>query len=137
MGNNAPEGLQPKQEEALVALLNHPTVRQAAGSLGVSENTVHRWLDEPAFANAYRRARRQAFNVAVGLTQKYSALAIQTLAKIMSDDTAPHSAKVAAASAMLKFSRESIELDDLAGRLDDVEARLSAKSVENSYGAHG
>lgn len=131
MGTNAAQGLQPKQEEAIIALLNQPTVKQAAAALGVGESTMHRWLDEPAFANAYRRARRQAFSVAVGLTQKYTALAVQTLAKIMTDPTAPHSAKVSAASATLKFGRESIELDDLAGRLEEVESRLSAAQVQH------
>ena len=137
MGTNAPDGLQPKQEEALIALLNQPTIKHAAQATGIGESTIHRWLDDPTFAAAYRRARRQAFNVAVGLTQKYSSLAIQTLAKIMTDASAPHSAKVAAATAMLKFSRDSIELDDLAGRLDEVEARLTAKTVQNNYGAGG
>lgn len=52
----------------------------------------------------------------------------------MTDASAPHQAKVSAATAMLKFSRDSIELDDLAGRLDEVENRLNATKVENTIG---
>ena len=137
MSGNDPDGVKPKQEDAIVALINHPTVRLAAEAVGVSEKTMYRWLGEPDFAREHRKARRLAFTQAITLTNKYAPMAVQTLAKIASDPTAPHSARVAASAALLKFSREAIELDDLAGRLDEVEARLSAKHVENTYGAHG
>lgn len=45
-----------------------------------------------------------------------------TLAKVMNDPVAPHTAKVSAANAMLKFGREWIEMDDLAARLEQLEA---------------
>jgi len=40
-------------------------------------------------------------------------LAISTLAKVMAIRQAPHSARVSASAVALKFSRESIELDDV------------------------
>ena len=55
--------------------------------------------------------------------------AVNTLAKIMADATAPHSARVSAASATLKFSREAIELDDLAARVEALE-HATAKSEQ-------
>ena len=48
-------------------------------------------------------------------------LAVQTLAKVMHDADAPHSAKVSAATALMKFSRESLELDDLSVRIEALE----------------
>ena len=45
-----------------------------------------------------------------------------TLARVMADPNAPHTAKVSAATAMLRFGRESIELDDLAARVEALEA---------------
>jgi len=90
--------LSAKQEEALVALLNEPTVNKAALLAGVGERTLYRWLDEPGFSRAYRTARRQAFNHAISLTQRYAAAAVQTLAKVMADPKAGPSAKVAAAT---------------------------------------
>ena len=134
MSGNDPDGVKPKQEDAIVALINHPTVRLAAEAVGVSEKTMYRWLGEPDFAREHRKARRLAFTQAITLTNKYAPMAVQTLAKIANDTTAPHSARVSASAALLKFSREAIELDDLAGRLDEVEARLGAKHVENTYG---
>ena len=68
----------------------------AHASSGVSERTIHRWLDNPAFALAYRHARRKVFAHATA-------------------------ARVSSACAVLEFGRESIELDDLAARLEAVE----------------
>ena len=39
----------------------------------------------------------------------------------MMDDDAPASAKVAAATTLLRFGREGIELDDLAARVEALE----------------
>jgi hypothetical protein len=118
------ESLTAKQEEGLLALLNEPTVKKAADSIGVDQKTIHRWLEQPAFERAYRKARREAFSQAMAMSQKYAPLALQALAKIVHDESKPPSARVSAASAILKFSRESLELDDLAARLAALEQRL-------------
>ena len=123
------DGLDPKQEEAITALLAEPTVAKAAIACGVGERTIHRWLDEPAFSRAYRNARRQAFSHAVSLTQRYAPLAIQTLAKIMADPEAPFPSRVSAATALLKVGRESLELDDLAVRIEALEAAQKAGAI--------
>lgn len=117
----SPEGITPKQEAAIVALLNEPTVARAAITADVDERTLHRWLATPEFGRAYRNARRVAFAQAIAVTQKYAPLAVHTLGKIMADQTVSASARVSAATALLKFSRESIELDDLASRVDELE----------------
>lgn len=94
---------------------------KAAVTAGVGAKTLHRWLDQPVFAAAYRKARREMFGHAIGLTQKYAPFAVQTLVKVMAESTSNAASKVAAATALLKFSRESIELDDLAERIDLLE----------------
>ena len=121
MGSKGPDSLSPEQERGIVALLAEPTIQKAALAVGVSDTTMHRWLELPAFGRAYRNARREGFRHAIALTQKYAAHAVQTLMKVMSDPTAGHSAKVSAAGLLLKFSRESIELDDLAARVEALE----------------
>jgi hypothetical protein len=118
------DGLSTKQENAIVALLNEPSVAKAAQASGLNQKTIHRWLDEPVFSRAYRKARRESFAQAVAATQRYAPVAVQTLAKIMADPTLSASARVSAATSLLKFSRESIELDDLATRVDDLEKSI-------------
>ncbi|MFO0836109.1 MAG: hypothetical protein U0638_14145 [Phycisphaerales bacterium] len=117
-------GLTSGQERAIIALMAEPSIAKAARTANVGERTLHTWLDEPEFARAYRDARRKAFAQAISLTHKMAAAAVQTLAKVMIDTTAPHAARVSAASSLLRFSREAIELDDLAARLEDIEQRL-------------
>jgi hypothetical protein len=110
-----------RQEKAIIALINETTVARAAEASGIGERTLHRWLQEAQFVEAYRKARRDAFSQAIALTQRYAPLAVTTLAKVMNDPVSPYTAKVSAASAMLKFGREGIEMDDLAARLDQLE----------------
>lgn len=121
-------GLNTRQEAALVALLNEPTVARAAKACGVGERTLHRWLTEERFAQAYRDARRAVFQQAVSLTQRYASLAVQTLAKVMTDASSPWNAKVAASSALLRFGREGIELEDMEARIETLERRSAAGS---------
>jgi transposase-like protein len=124
--DNSLDALEPKQQEAIIELLNQPTIRKVAEVIGVDEKTMYRWMKQPAFTAAYREARRQAFKQAMGMTQRFAPLAIQTLAKVMTDEKSPASSKVSAAEAILKFSRDSIELDDLEGRLEALEQQARA-----------
>lgn len=121
MPNQNDDGLNPKQERAIIALLREPTLPQAAEAAGVHEKTVYRWLTEPRFSSVYRRTRREAFGQAIALTQKYAPMAVQTLAKIMLDSSAPAHARVTAAASLLRFGREGIELEDLTARVDALE----------------
>jgi hypothetical protein len=117
-------GLNRKQEQAIIALLNEPTIPQAARAAGVGQRSLNRWLANPVFSRAYRNARREAFAHAVALTQRYAPVAVNTLAKIMADPTTPCHARVTAASTLLRFGREGIELDDLAGRIEALETSM-------------
>ena len=125
---NAPENhpprrkdLQPIQEKAIVCLINEPTIRRAAQAAGIGERTLHRWMQQRDFLASYRAARRAAFTQAISVTQHYAAAAVHTLAQIMADRAAPPAARVAAATAVLKFSRDSIEIDDIAQRVEALE----------------
>ncbi len=122
------DALSPKQEKAILALLQEPTIAKAAASAGVGNRSLVRWLTQDDFSRAYRKARREAFSQAIGLTQHYAPLAVNTLATIMADKTAPSHARVTAASTLLKFGREGIELDDLAARVEALENAAESAS---------
>src|SRR5687768_3126963 len=113
--------LNQKQERTIIALLNEPSIQKAAAAAEVGERTIYDWLKEETFSAEYRRARRDAFSQAIGMCMRYSPLASNTLAKIASDANAPASARVSASSALLKFSREGIELEDLEVRVKLLE----------------
>jgi hypothetical protein len=122
-------GLSHKQEQAILALLAEPTVARAAKTCKVGVRTLHRWLREEVFGKAYRLARRETFAQAVSLTQRYASLAVQTLAKVMTDESSPPASRVAAATGILKFARDSIELDDLADRVEALERSGKEKAA--------
>ncbi len=119
--NDLHQGLTPPQERAIIALLNEQTVGRAAAAAKVGQRTLYRWLRDPTFSRAYRQARRDAFGQAIALTQRYAPLAVNTLAQVMMDAHAPSSSKVAAATTILRFGREGIELDDLGARVEALE----------------
>jgi hypothetical protein len=121
------DGLTPEQEQAVVALLNEQSITKAAQACGTPERTLYSWLDMPPFMKAYRKARRESFSQAVALTQRYAPVAVNALAKVMTDPQSPPAAKVSAASNLLRFGREGIELDDLAARIESLEAALKEK----------
>ena len=122
------------QEKAILALLSEPTIAKAAKAAEIGNRTLVRWLNDPDFSKVYRKARREAFGQAIGLTQHYAPLAVNTLATIMADAKTPAHARVTAASTLLKFGREGIELDDLAARVEALED--AAQNSSSSPGLH-
>jgi hypothetical protein len=79
--NRGPK-LTSKQESAIAMLLAEPTHVAAASKAGVSEATLYRWLRLPEFRAAYRRARRELVEAAVGRVQIAAGQAVETLVSI-------------------------------------------------------
>lgn len=118
----------PEQERAIVALISEPTLAKAAKAAKVHEATLLRWLKLKGFGRAYRSARRDAFAQAVAMTQRYAPIAVQALAKAMTDAEVPHSTRVSAAIGLLRFARESAEIENLHHQLEELEALPLASS---------
>lgn len=125
-----------QQEDAIVALLNEPTLARAAKAAGVGERSLQKWMKEPGFLARYRELRRQAFEQAVAMSQRYSVLAVQTLAQVMASPSAAPQSKVAAAVAMLRFGRDGIEIEDLEQRIEALEAQAVPEVSFESPGVH-
>ena len=139
MFKRANEKLTARQEKAIAALLNEPTVSKAADACGVPLRTLNRWISEPVFGDEYRRLRREAFRHSVSMAQKYAPAALNALASIMMDKAAGQSARVAASKAVLDYGRQSLELDDMARRIEKLEADAAAreKAGPSAYGYGG
>lgn len=71
--------LSARQEKALAALLAGPTHKAAAATAGVSEATLRRWLQQPEFKAAYRQARLNVLEHAVGRLQQVAGKAVDAL----------------------------------------------------------
>jgi RES domain-containing protein len=122
----ASDKLTPAQYRAVSALLTEATIRKAAEVAGVKERTVYNWLKVPAFADEYRAARREATQQAIARVQLYSSNAAATLVMLMATGN-PAAVRLAAASKILDLAIKSVEIDDLAARLEALEARYAEK----------
>jgi hypothetical protein len=106
------ERLSRKQEQAVAALLEHATIRAAAAAVPVHERTLRQWMRAPAFAAAYRRARRELLDAAVGRIQAATATAVDTLLAVAKDG-AKDGDRVRAAVALLEHAFRGVEQADV------------------------
>jgi hypothetical protein len=79
---SAPRKLDHKKEALIAGLLTEATIAAAAAKAGVSEATATRWLRLPEFRAAYRRARRELVEHAVGRIQAATGQAVETLVTV-------------------------------------------------------
>ena len=109
------------KEDAIAALLVQRNVEDAARAVGVSTNTLLRWLRLPEFDDAYRKARRETFAQSVARLQQASGAAVSTLLKVMLDPHTPPATKVRAADSVLDHAAKAIELEDTEVRIAELE----------------
>ena len=113
-----------KQERAIAALLTTDSVTQAASVAGVGERTLYRWLQNPAFLEQYRKARKAAVDQAISTLQERANKAARALVDIAEDQEMPPSTRVAAAREILQASIKGIERDDFEARLEALERMI-------------
>jgi len=110
-----------KKEEAIVALLSHRSVEEAARAINLNPNTLLRWLEIPEFKNAYLKARRQAVHQAVARLQNSTGTASLVVLKLMTDPNVPAAVRLRAAECALDRAMKGIELEDIEVRLAELE----------------
>lgn len=119
--NGNPAKLGRKKEEAILALLTHRSVEEAARAIGRGARTLHRWMKDPEFAAAYREARRVAFFQSTARLHQMASAAVSTLGKTMLDASTPAATKVRAADRILDHTAKALELEDLEARVAALE----------------
>ncbi len=118
------EKLTRKQEAAIAALLEAPTIASAAKAAGVSEPTLGRWLQKPGFQEYYRQAKRKVVEQAITSIQKATEAAIGVLKEIMNDRSALASSRVTAARVILETAIKTVEIEDIMTKLEALEQEL-------------
>ncbi len=81
-----------------MALLSDPGLTGAAKAAGVGKATLWRWMQQPAFREAYRKARREAVEHARPKLQQASGESVEALREVMNDQNAPHASRASRAS---------------------------------------
>lgn len=118
-----------RDEQIIVALLEHPTQEKAAAAVGISKTTLWRRQKKLEFQKALNEARREAYAHAVARLQQGSGAAAATLLRVMTDTTAPAASRVRAAQCVLDNASRGIELQDLAVRLRAVEIQRTREEI--------
>ena len=121
------ERLTKKQDQAIAALLLHPTMSAAASAVGVNVTTLTRWMRVPTFHDSYMSARRDSVSHAIASVQAATSEAVETLRAVMRDTDAPAGSRVAAARTVLDTAIRGIELEDISERLAQLEAAVNAR----------
>src|SRR5262249_49542981 len=92
---------------------------------GVNEKTGRRWLTQPKVAEAYRMARRQLVEHAIGLLSAATNHAVAALLKNLKDP-APPAVQIAAARTVLEYTTSAVEVDN-AARLEVLERLIEER----------
>jgi len=110
-----------QRERAVEALLSQPTIEKAAREVGIGERTLLRWLADPAFQEAYRKAKRELLGAATARLRAACGRAVEVLDAIANAPDKPSGARVTAARAILELALRAHELEDLEQRLSRLE----------------
>lgn len=121
------EGLTPEQTQAIIALVNSKTIRDASKQVKIPESNIYRWLKQKDFQAAYREAKRQTVSQAITLLQKSCTDAVKTLQDVMKDKEAPATSKVAAAKTILEISTKMVEQEEIISRIEELEELVNDK----------
>jgi len=119
-----------KAEQAIAALLEHPTIPEAAKACGVSERSLWRWLQREDFQKRYREAQRAVVDAAISELQAATKEAVSTLRRNL--NCGNFFAENAAAQAILTHSFKAIEMQEMQQRIERLEQIL-----ESSNGRRG
>ena len=119
MGNIA---LSTKQQKAIAALLVAKDVQSAAIQAGVSERTLHRWINEDErFRAALRAAEALAIDDAVRRLVGAANCALNVLMVMMLDQKTPAAVRLRAAISVLEQLVKLRELNNLEQRIAKLE----------------
>ena len=118
-----------KMEQAIAALLSHKSVDEAAYDVGISPNTLQRWMKEPEFQVKLRKARRAAFSQAIGRLQDAAGAATSTLLRIMMDANTPAATRLRAIEIILEQGAKAATINDLDDRVTKLERNAHSSEI--------
>ena len=107
-----------KMEQAIAALLSHRSIEEAAREVGISPNTLMRWMKEPEFQATCREARRTVFSHAIGRLQ-------DCCRRCRNDRFEDHAGPECTGATRLRAAEVVLEQAAKAGEIEDIEARVA------------
>ena len=115
-----------KKEEAIAALISQRSVDEAARAVGISSNTLLKWMKLPEFEKEYRGARRAAVSQTNARFQGHTGAAATTVLKLMVDSNVPASVRLRASEFVVTHAAKAIEIEDIEARVAELERAAEA-----------
>jgi cytochrome c-type biogenesis protein CcmH/NrfG len=112
---------------AAVALASGKRIAEAGAAAGVTERTVQNWLTDEAFAGRVRELRSRMVSAAAAKLAGAMGKAADTLEKLL--DSADEAVQRHAAVKILELGQKAVEIEELQGRMAEIEARLSREKT--------
>jgi hypothetical protein len=125
--------LGPKKERAISALLASRSIEDAARAAGIGARSLHRWLKDPTFQEAYRQAKLVVFAQSRAGLHRLTSAAISTLGKATLDRSWPPAVRVRAADIVLTQAAKAVEAEDFEARLEEIERWIEAQKTHDKY----
>jgi hypothetical protein len=116
-------------EQAIAALLTHPSIEDVARLAGVGEKTLRRWMQQPQFNERYLRARREVVSQTVARVQQATGAAGVTILKLMTDVNVTAAVRLRAAESVLNLAVKGIEIEDIERRLLELESAAETRPL--------
>lgn len=116
-----------KWEAAIAALLNGPTLEQAAVECGIAVSTLRRWLKDETFAAQYREAKSALVQTATAKLRKEMGKSVRVLAAIAGNRKAPPASRVSSAVALIRLGLEAHQSEDLEQRIERLEREMQGE----------
>jgi hypothetical protein len=110
----------------LLALACGATVEAAASKAGVSQTTVYRRLQQPAFKEKLQKTRAEMVERTTGMLTAAAGEAVKTLLSLQKENVQA-AVRLGAAKAILEIGMRLREVSELEDRIAALEAQLKAQ----------
>ncbi|HEX8289184.1 MAG TPA: hypothetical protein VF556_14380 [Pyrinomonadaceae bacterium] len=118
------QGLTVKQENALLALLRHGSVRLASKETGISETTLWRYQQLPEFQSRMKKIRSAINEETTSLLQRASFRAVNRLMQLMDDENTQDAVKYASAKTILDLHFKNQELREIQESVQELKEMI-------------
>jgi hypothetical protein len=108
----------------VAALLRGKSVRVAAEEVGIARRTLVTWMTEDWFRSQYEAAKRELLEATINMLRTAGETGVNTLTEVAKSRKAPPTARASAGRALLEVLLRAVEVQDLAGRIERLEAAL-------------
>jgi hypothetical protein len=126
--------LSAKQCEAIEALLNNPSVSEAARAIGMPTKKLARLLKDPVLEAEYEAATRAAYNHQMTCLRQGAILGVKSAVKIMHTGAKPAD-RLKAANILIRLAEDDKELREFAVAARKLELAAPSAPASESEGA--